>query len=372
MDELTIDDLSFENAAGETEVFNAFAAPKEDLKPGNTTPEVPKIPEISKVDEKTPTASEEIKSPESVAAENINQGQAGEASKEAGASSSSPELNDSETLFSNLATHFVSKGVLPDLDPKEIKSLEDIEAAIQKTIDKGLTDKQAAIAEAIKAGAPADAVAAQVETIGRLKGITPEMINSEGNTELRLNLIAQDFQNKGYEASRALVLAQRSLDAGTGNEDAKYALDSIIQTEEARKQSIIQGAIDKEAKSLKDIKDYMGNTKEIVPGIALTSVQNEEVFRQMTTNIGEDQSAFTKFQRENPVSSRIQLETVFYLTKGLTDFSIFGQKASTTAAKSIEDTLRGMSFTEDGRVQTEVKDNNSNFSLADFKNFEVE
>ena len=368
MDELSLDDLTFENAAGESEVFDAFAAPKDEVKGGDTTPAAPAAPNV---EIKTPESEDTIKSPESVATGDTNQGQADKATTEAGASSSSPKLNDSETLFSNLATHFVSKGVLSDLDPNEIKSIEDIEAALQKQVEKGLTTTQAAINEALKVGAPADAVAVQIDTIEKLSGITEEMIVNEGNTELRLNLIAQDFQNRGYDADRSLVLAQRSIDAGTGNEDAKFALSGILKTEQDRYASIIQSAKDKETKNLTDIKKFMADTKEIVPGIPLTAVQNEEIFKQMTTNVGNDESAFIKYKREDPVGSRIKLETVFYLTKGLTDFSVFGKNASTAAARSIEDQLRGMSFTEDGRVQTDVRDNNSNFSLSDFKEFEI-
>ena len=372
MEELTIDDLSFENAAGDTEVFDAFAVPNTEAKEGNETPAVPATPAAPNVQTNTPPASEGITSPESVATGDTNQGQADKANTtEGAASSSSPKLNDSESLFSNLASHFVDKGVLSDLDPKEIKSIEDIQVALQKQVEKGLTETQAAINEAIKVGAPADVVAQQVDTIGKLKGISDEMITNEGNAELRLNLIAQDFQNRGYDADRAKTMAQRSIDAGVGVEDAKLALQGILKTEQDRYSGIIQAAKDKENQSLTDIKKFMADTKEIVPGIPLTSVQNEEIFTQMTANVGNDQSAFIKYQSANPVSSRIKLETVFYLTKGLTDFSVFGQNASTSTARTLEDQLRGMSFTEDGRVQTVVADDNSNFSLQDFGQLQV-
>jgi hypothetical protein len=79
-----------------------------------------------------------------------------------------------------------------------------------------------------------------------------------------------------------------------------------------------------------------------------------------------------KAQKADPIGSRIKLETLFFLTKGLTDFSIFGNKAETKISNNIENLLRGANFTEAGSVDTSSQDNNSNFKLSDLKDFDIE
>jgi hypothetical protein len=61
----------------------------------------------------------------------------------------------------------------------------------------------------------------------------------------------------------------------------------------------------------------------------------------------------------------MKLEALFYLTKGLKDFSIFGQAKETSISKGIESLLRGANFTGDGKIITDSKDDMSTFTLKD-------
>ena len=83
-------------------------------------------------------------------------------------------------------------------------------------------------------------------------------------------------------------------------------------------------------------------------------------------------NAFMKAQKADPVGSRIKLEALFFLTKGLTDFSVFGNATETTVSNNIENLLRGAKFTEDGKVNTSVKDTQSSFALSSLEGFEIE
>lgn len=367
--ELKLEDLVFEDNGG-GEAFDAFAQP--DAKPGGD--DIQKPEEEIKIPGSENKEGQEAGGSESVANEDKgNQGQADEAKDEKGGNSSSPKLNDSEQLYSTLATHLINKGALSDLDPKEIKTVEDLNAAIQKEAENRLDAKQKLIDEALSVGAPAAPIAEISEIIEKLENVTEEKLSDEANDSLRLNLIAQDFVNKGYDAARAATLAQRSIDSGTGVEDAKFALAGIIDHEKNRRQGIIDKAKDDEKESLNQIKDTLADEKNALGGIKLDTAQQQEVFKQMTTGIaGTRETAFIKYQKENPIESRVKLETVFYLTKGLTDFSIFGVNAKTEASKDLETLLRGASFTEDGKIETEVKDPNANFSVKDFKDLEID
>lgn len=371
MEELKLEDLVFENDGGE--VFDAFA--QQNAKPGDKEIEIPK-PEQPNNENNTPSGENQPASPEGSESgsteENNNQGQADEANDGEGGNSSSPKLNDSEQLYSTLATHLISKGALSDLDPLSIKSVEDLNAAIQKEADKRFDSGQAAINEALKVGAPVDQVAEMSQVIEKLEMITPEFLNEPANVELRKNLITQDFVNRGYEQERAAVLAQRSIDAGDDKDDAKFALTGIIKHEKDTRQGLIKSYKDEEQDNLNKLKTALESDKGAVASIKLSTEQQKAVFDQMTTGIEGRDTAFIKYQKEHPIESRVKLETIFYLTKGLTDFSIFGETAKTETAKDLETLLRGTSFTEDGKVKTEVKDNNSNFMLKDFKDLEID
>ena len=366
MEGLNLEDLNFEDDGN---VFDAFAETTDDK------PEVAELNIPNPADENTNIpASESPSGSESVASgDDIkNQGQADKANSEVEADSSSPKLNDSEQLYSTLATHLITKGALSDLDPSTIKSVDDLNAAIEKEAMSRLDSKQKAISEAMNAGAPTDEVAKTVDMIEQLNNITEAQVANPNNDQLRVNLIAQDFINKGYDGNRAHTMAQRSVDAGTGVEDAKFALDGILKGEQNRYEGLIQAAKMEEEKSLASIKDYLGSDKNAMADIKLNSDQQDAIYTQMTTDAGNNRSKFIDYQVENPVQARVQLETLYYLTKEFTDFSVFGAKAQTKASNDLESLLRGTNFAEDGRVQTEVQDARSSFGLKDLKDLEIE
>jgi predicted nucleic acid-binding OB-fold protein len=318
------------------------------------------------------TADQEIVADQS---KDTNQVQAGKKPTQNGdgSNSSSPQLNETEQLYSNLAAEFKAKGVLPELDIEKIKSLKDIEDAIQNQINNGLTERQKFIEDAQRSGAPVSEVSEKAETIDKLKRVTPEFLNDERNLQFRMTAIVQDFMQKGYSEERATSMAQRSVDSGTDIEDAQFALNDLIKAEEAALKGLIDGAKNQEQDSLNNIKRYISDTPEVIPGISLTNSQKDELYNQMTTSVSDDRdNAFMAAQKVDPVGSRIKLEALFYLTKGLTDFSVFGAKQETKITNDLENLIRGAKFTGSGSVDTNSVDKNSNFTLTDLKNFEIE
>ena len=302
-----------------------------------------------------------------------NQVQAGKTPPDGdGSNSSSPQLNETEQLYSNLAAEFKAKGVLPELDITKIKSLKDIEDAIKLQIESGLTDRQRTIEDARSSGADVTEVTEKANTIEKLKRVSPEYIQDERNGQFRKTAIIQDFMQKGYDSERATAMAQRSIDAGTDVEDAKFALDALIKAEESTLQGLISSAKNKETDSLRDIKSFIATTPEVIPGIVLTDTQKDELYGQITSDLGNKENAFMLAQKADPVGSRIKLETLFYLTKGLTDFGIFGAKQESKITSNLENLIRGAKFTSEGTVETNIVDNQSNFKLSDLKDLTIE
>lgn len=376
MEELNLEDLKFDTSG--IQLFDE-ATGVQDPKEDGTTPPVTKLPDnTDKVEdgkENKNTDGEDPKDPESVAnqSKDKNQVQAGKTDDgDEGSDSSSPKLNETEQLYSNLAAEFKAKGVLPELDVKTIKSMQDLQDAINSKIDSGLTDRQKMIEDAQKSGAPVNEISEKLDTIAQLKSVTPEFIKDEKNIEFRRHAIVQDFIGKGYGDERSKTMAQRSIDAGTDIEDAEFALESVIKAEEFSVQTIVDAAKAKDVKSLSDLKSYISSTPEVIPGIQFSDSQKDELYNQITTDLGNSDNAFMQAQKADPTGSRVKLEALFYLTKGLTDFSVFGQKAESKISNNIENLIRGANFTQEGTVDTNVADENSNFKLSDLKDLTIE
>lgn len=376
MEELKLDDLA-EIGDG----FELFPASDDELKGLGADPK--KGAEENKLSDEDQAATDAAKkvadeaagSQESVAKDKDNtQVQAGKtADGKEGSDSSSPKLNDTEQLYSNLATQFKTDGVLPGLeDTTSIKSMADLQEAMKKEVESRFDARTKAIEDAMNVGLPANEIAEQMATIEKLKGIDDAYVADDANVEFRRTAITQDFISKGYSKERSETMAQRSIDAGTDVDDAKFALKSIVTAEEKTLSDTLQAAKDKETKSITDVKDYIDKNKEIVPGIPLTDAQGEELYKQITTDLGNKENAFMQAQKKDPTGSRVKLEAIFFLTKGLTDFSVFGNAKETDISNNIENLLRGASFTKSGKVDTEVQDDNANFTLKDLKDLEIE
>ena len=369
MEELNLEDL--QDFGGELNLFPADPIKELQNKPGAES-------SSAQPDDKKETLSDGSgeAGQESVATDkdkNKSQVQAGETADGEGGNSSSPKLNNDEQLYSTLAAQFKANGVLPGLeDVNTIKSLEDIHEAMKKEVESRFDSRSKRIEEAMKLGLPANEVSEQIEVIDRLKKITPEYIASDEALEFRRTAIIQDALAKGYSQARAEKMAQRSIDDGTDIEDANDSVKAIITKEETELNSIIQAAKDKENESINGIKDYISNNKAIIGGIELSQAQSDELYKQITTDLGNKENAFMLAQKKDPIGSRVKLEALFYLTKGLTDFSVFQNAAETRVSNNVENLLRGASFTQGGSLDTEVQDTNSSFTLADLKDLEFE
>lgn len=360
MEELNLEDLDFDNSAFD-ESIQGEQQPDENAE---------------KIENKPDGDDKQDASQESVAdqSKEDNQVQTGDIPEDGeGSDSSSPKLNENEQLYSTLAAEFKAKGVLPGLEDIDgIKSLEDINNALQAEVDARLDATQKTLREAMNSGADVSEVSRISQTISKLESVTDDYIENENNTAFRLHAIKQDFIINGYSEERASVMAQRSVDAGTDIEDAKFALANIIEDEKDNMKGIINEAKEKENNSLKEIKNYISTTPEVLPGIALTNSQKDELYNQVVNDVGGNETAFMKAQAQDPIGTRMKLEALFYVTKGFTDFSLFSSPEVTKSSEKLENLLRGASFTQTGAIDTEVQDPNSNFVLDDLKNFTIE
>lgn len=371
--ELSLEDLGVSDS--NDGIFDAFKASKE--QPRAADGKFTNEPNIKDPTIQNTTGGEDsIKSPESVATKDDtkNQGQDGKTVEDTSSNSSSPQKVDNAKLFTSLAAKLKSDGVLPslDLEKTKIESMEDINKAMTAELEGRLDSKQKAISEAMKLGLNVNKTAQQLDTISKLKEIPPEFLSQDGNDNFRLQVIAQDFKNKGIDEARANEMAQRAIDAGAGVQDAQVALNEIIKYEESAYDTSVKEAQDKELAEMSDIKSFVYKDEEILPGIKLSDGQKELIYSQMTTDLGNKENAFMRAQKQDPMGSRVKLEALYHLTDGLKDFTMFGKQAVKQNNDSFENLLRGSSFATEGDAGSGTDQSNSYGSLNDLQGLTFE
>lgn len=243
--------------------------------------------------------------------------------------STSPQDN----FYSSIANALKVDGIFPDLDEntlKSIKSPEDFAKAVEQTVQSRLDDRQRRVNEALQVNVDPNDIRVYETTLSNLDTIKEEMLTDESDQgeNLRQNLIYQDFRNRGYSDERAKREIQKSFDAGTDIEDAKYALASNKEFFDNQYQSLIKEAQEKQKayetkleEQANNLKKSMLEDKEIFEGVSLDKKMRQQAFDNLTkpihqTEEGEYLTAIQKYERDNPVDFRKYLSVLFTMTDG--------------------------------------------------------
>ena len=270
--------------------------------------------------------------------------------------------------YSSLATALAEEGVLPSFNPEKdkIQNVEDLIEAFRKEIKnnefKDLTPEQKEYLEAIRTGVKPDVYQQYKSAEQQLNEITDAEISE--NQELRKQLIVADFLEKGIPKEKAEKLAQRSIDIGEDEADAKEALSSLkqlqlqkIELEKAQAIKAKQDAEEQNKKELQTLKDTINKQTEIIPGIKLTDKVKSEVFEQATRPAaqlpnGTYINAVMKAKLEDPVGFETKLNYLFYVTKGFSDFSKIATTQKSKAVRELDDFVKGNTFIPSGKAAT--------------------
>mgnify|MGYP000867176542 FL=1 len=271
------------------------------------------------------------------------------------------DQNDDETssppLYKSLASHLYDKGILASVDSSKIENVktpEDLEALVIEQMKaneyKDLTDTQKEALEAFRNGVSVETFKQQKEIELELESITEEAIESDES--LRRQIIHQGFINKGYSEDKALKLTNRSFEVGEDLQDSKDALEDIklsvkerfTQQQEYEKNLKIQKE-EEQKKQRELLENSILKTEEPIKGIKLNEITRKKVLDTMFVPVsknpktGEDENALMKAQREEKDFAQ-KLYTVFTLSKGFKDFSIFGKQEKTNTINQLEKALK--------------------------------
>lgn len=281
------------------------------------------------------------------------------------------DKNVGNSPLSSLANALVEEGVLTSLKEDELKTLksaEDFKELFEKEINARLDEKTKRVEEALSVGVQPDEIKKNEQVITYLNNLTEDIINKESEeaTQLRTNLIVQDYMNKGFSQERAIKEANKSISAGTDIEDAIEALESNKEYFNKQYSDLINNAkkAEDEAKQKfikrnTDVKENILNNEKIFTDMNI----NQDLRKKALDNIqkpvytdenGNKFSTIQKYEKENPVDFLSKVALLYTITDGFTNIEkIAGNiksKVKSKAFKELEESLSDPNYGLNGSL----------------------
>ncbi len=251
----------------------------------------------------------------------------------------SNEDGSSPDFFSSIANAFAEEGIFPDLDEETIKNIKtpaDFRKAIDAQIEASLDEQQKRIKEALDYNVPVDKIKEKENIIAALNNISDDQISAEDEQgeDFRRRVIYQDYLNRGFSQDRAKRETERSFTAGSDIEDAKEALNSIIEFHKADYKSMVEEAkavtkqYEEEAKKRSEkIKDTIFNNKnKFFDNAALDDKIKQKAYDAIYKPIWKDPqtgrylNAIQKLEYDNSEEYAANLGLIYALTDGFKSF----------------------------------------------------
>ena len=251
----------------------------------------------------------------------------------------SNEDGSSPDFFSSIANAFAEEGIFPDLDEETIKNIKtpaDFRKAIDAQIEASLDEQQKRIKEALDYNVPVDKIKEKENIIAALNNISDDQISAEDEQgeDFRRRVIYQDYLNRGFNQDRAKRETERSFTAGSDIEDAREALNSIIEFHKADYKNMVEEAkavtkqYEEEAKKRSEkIKDTIFNNKnKFFDNAALDDKIKQKAYDAIYKPIWKDPqtgrylNAIQKLEYDNSEEYAANLGLIYALTDGFKSF----------------------------------------------------
>lgn len=290
-------------------------------------------------------------------------------------------------IYSSIAKALFDDGVFQNLEITEedianIKTSDDFIELYKRDRDAGLDDAQRRINEALNANVQPSIISNYERTIQFLNNITEEQLNEETEQaeELRKNLIAQDYQNRGYSEERINRELKKSFDSGNDKEDALEALRSNIEFYTNGYNEIINEAkkaqrqeIENRKKQAENLKNSIFDEKDMFGKQDVNRTIRQRAFDAISKpfykdpETGNQYTELQKYQNDNPIEYIKNISILFALTNGFKNIEgLFKNEVKKKVKKGfseLENKLNGTSRNSDGslRFVTGTDDDNNFF-----------
>lgn len=150
---------------------------------------------------------------------------------------------------------------------------------------------------ALRNGVPHDVIQNHQQKQAVYASIDDETIEDEENDELRKQILMADLMSKNFSQERAAKLIKKFIDSGEDVEEAKRALADLkdseyksfkaIETKQKKEREEFQKKLEETNKAFKQ---YVEDTKEVIPGIPLSPKSKKEVYNALTKPIRYDEN----------------------------------------------------------------------------------
>jgi len=287
--------------------------------------------------------------------------------KEKDAEKASPEKPEEEIsssatndkLYSSFAKSLKEKGGVfshLSIEDKEIKSLDDLQAAIEESIktniDNSLSDVQKEFNEAMDIGMPKDEFKQLQGTIRQLEDIPEDALlgKEEDNVKLRYNIIKQNAMLQGIKEDKAEKLANVALKDNSDVEEARIALKEMREHYQNlytdKKKEYEQNSKDAEKEYKNSLQSYTEkvNSLEKIGDFELTEDIKKKIVDNTTRIVdkkdGRPLNTLMKARLDNPDDFDIKLNWMWVMTNGFKDFNFFKGKGKKEATSEFESLLK--------------------------------
>ena len=360
-----MEELDLNNILSPEEMDNLFD------EEGSKTQETP--PEPTEDDNKNNETTEvQVDAEDLFESESVGSGKEDKQGKEdtsPDGTGTSPKTN----FYSSIASALKEDGIFQNLDndkAKEIKDAESFAQAIRDEVSAQFDERQKRIDEALNAGIEPSEVQKYERTLNYLDSIKDENISdeSEQGEQLRIQLIYNDFINRGYSKERAQREVKKSFDAGTDIEDAKESLksnkeffkssyDSIV--EEAKKEE--EKEIEKRKKDAETLKKNILEEEKVFGELQIDKATRQKVFDNVSKPVYKDPetgklfTALQKYEMDNRLDFLKNVGLIYTLTDGFKNLDglIKGKvkKEVRKGLRELETTINNTARTADGNLK---------------------
>lgn len=286
-----------------------------------------------------------------------------------------PEKNSFLTPYAKL---LMEEGVLQDFDVEKFDgSADSLVDAFRQQVNRHVEEFKQTLDPRVKwlqdhveEGIPLETLLAIDKQRVELSSITPELLGE--NKDLQKNIVRNYLKSttNGWSDAKIEREVARLDDLGELETEAKESFEMLKKLNLEQEQKLAaqakaerEEAIKKEQEILNTFKTTLENTKEIVPGLQVTPILRDRIFKAVTTPVGQDQygnpiNAIAKARMENPLDFEMKLAYLFEVTKGFKDWTSLAATGKKNAIKEFEEAARKLDYTSGGN-QAPVYDQTS-------------
>lgn len=269
--------------------------------------------------------------------------------------------NSSSQLYTAIAKLLQEGGALQDLDENIVidspeKLVEVYDQQIKNRIEEyksNLDPRVKWLQDHIEEGVAMEDLLRLEKDNKTFNSIKEEDLSD--NNELQKNIIRQYLKKTTRFSNEKIEKEIGRLDEiGDLEDEAKSSLSDLKEFIDTEEQELIQKAQEErelskrqEQEQINNFKKQLEDTKEIIPGLPLTKIVRDKIYKTMTTSVGKDSfgnniNKIGKHRMENPLDFEFKLAYLYELTNGFKDWKTLTTPGKKTAITELENAARKM------------------------------